>query len=228
MSGLSYLFPILYIFIFGQPIYDYWLVLSSLISPLQFFGLIPLFPKVSTVYVNYVTTVSSSSQCTPIHSGNHPPYTPDSEKNHSIAITFATFAQSVHCSAPPWISTISFRWKFPCSVWIKVPTSCQDIVSSIWKNMPEWREYRPDSESVSDFSIGIGVSEMAECWEKVQPTSARPHVDLVPGGNGTGMRLTGADTWQRGTCLRSLVSLTDVVHPSLSVDLRLTIVIDHE
>jgi hypothetical protein len=34
----------------------------------------------SPVYVNYVTTVSSSSQCTPIRSGNHPPYTPDSEK----------------------------------------------------------------------------------------------------------------------------------------------------
>ena len=80
MSGLSYLFPVLYIFIFGQPIYDYWLVLSSLISPLQFFGLIPYFPKVSPVYVNYLTTVSSSSQCTPICSGNHPPYTPDSEK----------------------------------------------------------------------------------------------------------------------------------------------------
>jgi hypothetical protein len=80
MSRLSYLFPVLYIFIFGQPIYDYRLVLSSLISPLQFFGLIPQFPKVSPVYVNYVTTASSSSQCTPIHSGNHPPYTPDSEK----------------------------------------------------------------------------------------------------------------------------------------------------
>jgi hypothetical protein len=51
-----------------------------------------------------------------------------------------------------------------------------------------------DSESASDLSRGIGVSEMAECWEKVQCTSARPHVDLVPGGNGTGMRLAHADT----------------------------------
>ncbi len=51
-----------------------------------------------------------------------------------------------------------------------------------------------DLESVSDISHGIGVSEMAECWEKVQRTSARPHVDLVPGGNGTGMHLTHADT----------------------------------
>ncbi len=51
-----------------------------------------------------------------------------------------------------------------------------------------------DSESASDLSHGIGVSEMAECWEKVQRTSARPHVDLVPGGNGTGTSLTCADT----------------------------------
>jgi hypothetical protein len=51
-----------------------------------------------------------------------------------------------------------------------------------------------DLESMSDLSRGIGVSETAEYWEKVQPTSARPHVDLVPGGNGTGMRLMYADT----------------------------------
>ncbi len=38
----------------------------------------------SPVYVNYVTTVSSSSQCTPIHSGNHPPYTPDSEQTFPL------------------------------------------------------------------------------------------------------------------------------------------------
>ncbi len=51
-----------------------------------------------------------------------------------------------------------------------------------------------DLESASDLSRGIGVSETAECWEKVPCTSARPHVDLVLGGNGTGMRLTRADT----------------------------------
>ncbi len=34
----------------------------------------------SPVYVNIVTTVSSSSQSTPLQSGNHPPSTPDSEK----------------------------------------------------------------------------------------------------------------------------------------------------
>ncbi len=50
-----------------------------------------------------------------------------------------------------------------------------------------------DLESASDLLHEIGVSEMAECWEKLQRTSARPHVDLVPGGNWTGMRLTHAD-----------------------------------
>ncbi len=50
-----------------------------------------------------------------------------------------------------------------------------------------------DLELASDLSHGIGVSEMAECWEKVQRTSARPHIDLVPGGNGTGTRLMRAD-----------------------------------
>jgi hypothetical protein len=73
--------------------------------------------------------------------------------------------------------------------------------------MPKWREYQicpsrgsigqrfgVDSESASDLSRRIGVSETAEYWEKVQRTSARPQVDLVPGENGTGMRLTRADT----------------------------------
>ncbi len=64
--------------------------------------------------------------------------------------------------------------------------------------MPERREYWPeihvDLKSASDLSRRIRVSEMAEYWEKVQRTSARPHVDLVPGGNGTGMHLTRADT----------------------------------
>ncbi len=73
--------------------------------------------------------------------------------------------------------------------------------------MPERREYQiwpsggsigrrfgVDSESASDLSRRIGVSETAEYWEKVQRISVRPHVDLVPGGNGTGTRLTRADT----------------------------------
>ena len=73
--------------------------------------------------------------------------------------------------------------------------------------MPERREYQicpsgrsigqrfgVDLESASDLSRRIGVSETAEYWEKVQCTSVRPHVDLVLGGYGTGMRLTRADT----------------------------------
>jgi hypothetical protein len=72
--------------------------------------------------------------------------------------------------------------------------------------MPERREYQicpsggsigrrfgVDLESASDLSRRIGVSETAEYWEKVQHTSVRPHIDLVPGGNGTGMPLTRAD-----------------------------------
>jgi hypothetical protein len=51
-----------------------------------------------------------------------------------------------------------------------------------------------DLELVSDLSRGIGVLETAECWEKVQGTYARPHVDLVPGRNETGMHLMRADT----------------------------------
>jgi hypothetical protein len=56
------------------------------------------------------------------------------------------------------------------------------------------RRFGVDLESASDLFRRIGVSEMAEYWEKFQRTSARPHVDLVPGGNGTGTRLTRADT----------------------------------
>ncbi len=44
----------------------------------------------------------------------------------------------------------------------------------------------------SDLSRRIGVSEMAEYWEKFQCTSAGPYVDLVPGKNGTGTCLTHA------------------------------------
>jgi hypothetical protein len=50
------------------------------------------------------------------------------------------------------------------------------------------------SESVIDLSRGNRVSEMAEYCEKVPHTSVRPHVDLAPGGNGTGMCLMHADT----------------------------------
>jgi hypothetical protein len=56
------------------------------------------------------------------------------------------------------------------------------------------RRFGVDAESASDLSCRIGVSETAEYWENVQRTSARPHIDLLPGGNGTGTRLTRADT----------------------------------
>ena len=85
-----------------------------------------------------------------------------------------------------------------------------------------------DLVSVSDLSCGIRVSETADYWEKVQLTSAGPYVDLVPGKNRTGTCLTSADTQPGGKWLRSLVFLTYVAPPSLSFDLRLTIVIDHE
>jgi hypothetical protein len=50
------------------------------------------------------------------------------------------------------------------------------------------------SESAIDLSCEKGVSEMAKYCENVPRTSARPHIDLVPGRNGTGTRLTHADT----------------------------------
>ncbi len=49
-------------------------------------------------------------------------------------------------------------------------------------------------ESVKDLSCENRVSETADYCEKVLRTSARPHVDLVPGGNGTGTCLMHADT----------------------------------
>jgi hypothetical protein len=49
-------------------------------------------------------------------------------------------------------------------------------------------------ELAIDLSCESRVSEMAEYCEKVPCTSARPHVDLVPGGNGTGTCLTRADS----------------------------------
>jgi hypothetical protein len=74
------------------------------------------------------------------------------------------------------------------------------------KDMPKRRKYQicpsggsigqrfgVDLESMSGLSCRIGVSETAEYWEKVQLTPARPHADLVPGGNGTGTHLTRAD-----------------------------------
>jgi hypothetical protein len=50
-----------------------------------------------------------------------------------------------------------------------------------------------DSESVSDLSRGIRVSKITEYWEKVQRTFARPHLDLILGGNGSSTCLTRTD-----------------------------------
>jgi hypothetical protein len=64
--------------------------------------------------------------------------------------------------------------------------------------MPKWRENLAKlgvaSELAVDLSRRNGVPEMAEYYEKVLRSSARPHVDLVPGGNGTGTCLMRADT----------------------------------
>ncbi len=50
------------------------------------------------------------------------------------------------------------------------------------------------SESAVDLYHKNRGPEMAEYCEKVPRSSVRPHVDLVLGRNGTGMRLMGADT----------------------------------
>jgi hypothetical protein len=49
-------------------------------------------------------------------------------------------------------------------------------------------------ELAVDLSHRNGVPETAEYCEKVPRSSVRPHVDLVPGENGTGTCLTRADT----------------------------------
>ncbi len=50
------------------------------------------------------------------------------------------------------------------------------------------------SELAADLTCGNGVPVTAEYCEKVLRSSARPHLNLVPGGNGTGTHLTRADT----------------------------------
>jgi hypothetical protein len=50
------------------------------------------------------------------------------------------------------------------------------------------------SKLAVNLSCRNGVPEMAEYCEKVPRSSARPYVDLVLGGNGTGTCLTRADT----------------------------------
>jgi hypothetical protein len=55
-------------------------------------------------------------------------------------------------------------------------------------------ELRVALELAVDLSHGNGVPETAKYCEKVLRSSARPHVDLVPDGTGTGTRLMRADT----------------------------------
>ncbi len=74
-------------------------------------------------------------------------------------------------------------------------------------------------ESRADLSCANGVPEMAENCEKVPCTSARPHVDIVPGGSVTGTRPARADT-----CIKKHVSgvwfpLTSVVCFIIFLDL---------
>jgi hypothetical protein len=49
-------------------------------------------------------------------------------------------------------------------------------------------------ESAADLSCENGVPETADHCEKVPRNSARPHIDIVLGKNGTGTCLTRADT----------------------------------
>jgi hypothetical protein len=77
----------------------------------------------------------------------------------------------------------------------------QDWLSSRTLRMKEYAQAEGVSAKLGVASeLGVDLSprnrvpEMAEYCEKVPRGSARPHVDLVPGGNGTGTCLTHADT----------------------------------
>ncbi len=84
---------------------------------------------------------------------------------------------------------------------VVVQSAVRQVVSHLVAVMKEYAQaeevlagFGVDLVSASDLSHGIGVSETAEYFKKVQSTSAGPYVDLVPGENGTGMCLTRADT----------------------------------
>ncbi len=62
-----------------------------------------------------------------------------------------------------------------------------------------------------DLSRENGVPETAKFCEKVSCNSTRPHVDLVLGGNGTGMRLMCADICIEEHASGVWFSLTSVV-----------------
>jgi hypothetical protein len=67
------------------------------------------------------------------------------------------------------------------------------------------------SESTADLSHKNGVPEMAEYYEKVPCSSARPHVDVEPDGSMTGMHLTRVDTCIEEHASRVWFPLTSVV-----------------
>ncbi len=74
-------------------------------------------------------------------------------------------------------------------------------------------------ELTADLSHKKGVPEMAEYHEKVLCNSARPHVEFVPGGSGTGTCLTRADTCIEEHASGVWFSFTSVV--------RFTTFLDH-
>jgi hypothetical protein len=82
---------------------------------------------------------------------------------------------------------------------------------------------------MADLPYKNRVPETAEYRKKGACNSLRPHVDVVPGGNGTGTCLTRADTCIKEHASGAWFSLTSVVcFITLSRPLRLTIVTDHE
>ncbi len=73
-------------------------------------------------------------------------------------------------------------------------------------------------ESTADFSHKNKVPEMAESYKKVPCNSMRPHVDFVPDGSVTGMRLMHADTCIEEHASGVWFSLTSVVCFITSLD----------
>jgi hypothetical protein len=97
------------------------------------------------VYGDYIATVPSSSQCTPICLGNHPPYTPDSEKNFPLPSPLQQLLDcyiSVHSNEYQQfvVSTISFGWKLARSVGIIASTlRCHflfNLLLFVWATIP--------------------------------------------------------------------------------------------
>ncbi len=118
MSGLSYHFPLIYVYYWAT---NLWLL--TVIVSTNFSSLILLFislicqglTRVLRLHNNGVVIKSmysySSGQPSPLHSRFW--------KNPSIAITFAAIARLVHISAQQWISTICcfkhFFWMKTCT-----------------------------------------------------------------------------------------------------------------